>query len=290
MIIELGRRPMLVRLSGETLVACPCKDSAIPTVWDNPRANKLQPRSFHPITQPCCPWISSAVDGAWQSLHWGPELSFSPGLLSHGLPSFSFTARGAILLGALAQMTEALRCAPATPVPCSPASDGAAAVNEPSAQRTALPATRVGFRPWPKSAAAPPTKHQATQTSGWRNNLVPYHCGHLMRRLTHWKRPWCWERLRAGGEGGSRGWDGCMASPTQRTWVWANSRRWWGTGKPGVLQSMGSQRVGHDWVTEQQPQWCYTQLLFSSYWASGYSWGPDSSFSLKLFKVKLCSQ
>ena len=41
-----------------------------------------------------------------------------------------------------------------------------------------------------------------------------------------------------------------MASPTQRTWVWVNSRSWWWTGKPGVLQSMGSQRVGHDWVTE----------------------------------------
>ena len=46
--------------------------------------------------------------------------------------------------------------------------------------------------------------------------------------------------------------DGCMSLPTQRTWVWASSKRWWRTGKPGVLQSMGSQRVGHDWVTEQQ--------------------------------------
>ena len=71
--------------------------------------------------------------------------------------------------------------------------------------------------------------------------------------MTHWKRPWCWERLRAGGEGGYRGWDDWMASPTQWTWVWANSRRWWRTGKPGVLQSMGSQRDGHDLVTEQQP-------------------------------------
>ena len=49
-----------------------------------------------------------------------------------------------------------------------------------------------------------------------------------------------------------RGWDGWMVSPTQWTWVWANSGRWWGTGKPGVLQSMGSQRVGHDWGTERQ--------------------------------------
>ena len=65
---------------------------------------------------------------------------------------------------------------------------------------------------------------------------------------THWKRPWCWERLRAGGEGGDRG-NGWMVSQTQWTWGWANSRRQWRTGKPGVLQSTGSQRVGHNWVT-----------------------------------------
>ena len=68
--------------------------------------------------------------------------------------------------------------------------------------------------------------------------------------LTHWKRPWCWERLKAGGEVIDRGWDGWMASPTQWTWVWASSRSWWWTGKPGVLQSMRSQRVGHYWATE----------------------------------------
>ena len=59
-------------------------------------------------------------------------------------------------------------------------------------------------------------------------------------------------RLRAGGEGGSRRWDGWMASLTQRTWVWADSGRWWRTGKPGMLQSTGSQRVRHDWAPEQQ--------------------------------------
>ena len=67
--------------------------------------------------------------------------------------------------------------------------------------------------------------------------------------LTHLKRSWCWERLRA-GEGDDRGWDSWMASSTQWTWVWVNSGSWWWTGKPGVLQSMGSQRVGHDRVTE----------------------------------------
>ena len=52
-------------------------------------------------------------------------------------------------------------------------------------------------------------------------------------------------------EKGTTGWDGWMASPTQWTWVWVNSRSWWWTGRPGLLRSMGSQRVGHDWVTEQ---------------------------------------
>ena len=74
------------------------------------------------------------------------------------------------------------------------------------------------------------------------------------KKPTHWKGPWCWERLKAGRKGDDRGWDGWMASPTQWTWVWANSRRWWRTGKPGVLQSMGSQRVQHHWGTEEQQQ------------------------------------
>ena len=68
--------------------------------------------------------------------------------------------------------------------------------------------------------------------------------------LTHWKRPWCWEGLGAGGEGDNRGWDGWMASPTPWTWIWVNSRSWWWTRRPGVLWFMGSQRAGHDWVTE----------------------------------------
>ena len=70
------------------------------------------------------------------------------------------------------------------------------------------------------------------------------------KELTHWKRPWCWERLKAGGEEDNRGWDGWMASPTQWTWIWVNSGSWWWTGRPGVLWFMGSQRVGHDWTTE----------------------------------------
>ena len=68
--------------------------------------------------------------------------------------------------------------------------------------------------------------------------------------LTHWKIPWCWERLKTEGERDHREWDGWMASLTWWTWVWINSRSWWWTGKPGELQFMGSQRTGHDWVTE----------------------------------------
>ena len=70
--------------------------------------------------------------------------------------------------------------------------------------------------------------------------------GHLMQRTDSLEKT----LMRAGREGDNRGWDGWMASPTQWTWVWVNSGSWWRTGKPGVLQSMWSQRVGHDWVTE----------------------------------------
>ena len=80
----------------------------------------------------------------------------------------------------------------------------------------------------------------------WNSNPLATLC----EELTHLKRPWCWERLKAGGEGDDRGWGGWMASPTQWTRVWVNSGSWWWTGRPGVLQSMGSQRVGHNWATE----------------------------------------
>ena len=68
--------------------------------------------------------------------------------------------------------------------------------------------------------------------------------------LTHLKRPWCWERLKARREGDNRRWDGWMASPTQWTWVWVNSGSWWWTGRSGVLHSMGSPIVRCDWPTE----------------------------------------
>ena len=71
-----------------------------------------------------------------------------------------------------------------------------------------------------------------------------------IKELSHWKNPWFWERLRAGGEGDDRGWYGWMALPTWWTWVWLDSGSWCWTGRPGLLWLMESQRVGHHWVTE----------------------------------------
>ena len=84
-----------------------------------------------------------------------------------------------------------------------------------------------------------------------------------------WKRSWCWERLKVGGEGDDRGWDGWMASQTQWTWVWVNSGSWWWTGRPGMLQSMGSQRVRYDWATELnvfKKQFCKNSKAWKVNW------------------------
>ena len=80
----------------------------------------------------------------------------------------------------------------------------------------------------------------------WNSNTLATWC----EELIHWKRCWCWERLKAKEEGDDRGWDGWMASPTQWIWLWVNYRSWWWTGRPGVLRIMGSQRVRHNWATE----------------------------------------
>jgi len=120
----------------------------------------------------------------------------------------------------------------------------------------------------------------------WSSNTLATWC----KELTPWKRPWCWERLKAGGEGDNRGWDGWMASLTQWTWVWVSSVSWWWTGRPGVLQSMGSQRVGHDWVTEliwtdqkHEHHWLKFSINLHSAWASSIpcvpclcEWHPHS--------------
>ena len=98
-----------------------------------------------------------------------------------------------------------------------------------------------------------PTQRKLPLNIHWKNWCWSWNSNTLVtwrKELTHWKRPWCWERLKAGGEGDDRGWDGWNASLTRWTWTWVSSRSWWWTGNPGMLQSMGLQRVRHDWVTE----------------------------------------
>ena len=85
------------------------------------------------------------------------------------------------------------------------------------------------------------------------------------KELTHWKGPWCWERLKVGREGDNRRWDGWMASPTQWTWVWVNSGSCWWTERLCVLQSLGSQRVGHD----EQLNWTEIKILIYEPMQSG---------------------
>ena len=80
----------------------------------------------------------------------------------------------------------------------------------------------------------------------WNSSTLTTWC----EELSHLKSPWCWETLKAGEERDGREWDGWMASLTQWTWVCVNFRSWWWARRRGVLWSMGSQRVWHDWVTE----------------------------------------
>ena len=79
-----------------------------------------------------------------------------------------------------------------------------------------------------------------------------------VKSLTHWKRPWCWERLRT-REGGNRGWDGWMASSTQWTWVWVNSGSWKWTRKPVMLQTMGLQ----SWTRLSELNWFWQMWVIS---------------------------
>ena len=86
----------------------------------------------------------------------------------------------------------------------------------------------------------------------WNSNILAIWC----EEMTRLKRPYCWERLKAGGEGDNRGWDGWMAPPTQWTWVWVEAKSWWWAGRPGVLWSMGLQRVRQERVTELNIKGC----------------------------------
>ena len=86
--------------------------------------------------------------------------------------------------------------------------------------------------------------HLKVWSWSWSSNSLDTWC----EELTHWKRLWCWKRLKAGGGGDDRGWNGWMASPTQWTWVWASSRKWWRTGKPDMLREWGHKESD---ITEQ---------------------------------------
>ena len=107
----------------------------------------------------------------------------------------------------------------------------------------------------------------------WNSSTLATWC----EELTHWRRPWYWEGLRAGGDGDNRWWDGWMvASPAQWTWVRVDCGSWWWTGRPGVLWFMGSQRVGHDWATELNwVSWVVIGLMKRIKAALGRGeWGP----------------
>ena len=112
-------------------------------------------------------------------------------------------------------------------------------LEEGMATHSSIPAWRI---PWTEEAGS----LQSTESQRTGHDTLATSC----KELTHWKRPWCWEGLGAGGEGDDRGWDGWMASLTRWTWVWVNSGCWWWTGRPGMLQFTGLQRVRHDWVAE----------------------------------------
>ena len=99
--------------------------------------------------------------------------------------------------------------------------------------------------------------HRKDWCWSWNSNTLATWC----KEMTHLKRPWCWERLKAGGEEDDRGWDGWMASLTQWTWVWVDSGSWWWTRRPGILQLTGSKRVKQDWVSELNWTELKTNLL-----------------------------
>ena len=114
---------------------------------------------------------------------------------------------------------------------------------------------------WRKSA---PNMHWKDWCWSWNSNNLSTWC----EQLTHWKRPWCWEGLKVGEKRGDRGWHGWMTSLTQWTWVWTNFGKWWRTGKPGMLQSMGSQtwtqlsnwttKVYHSFPSKEQASFNFT--------------------------------
>ena len=117
--------------------------------------------------------------------------------------------------------------------------------------------------------------------------------------LTHLKRPWCWERLRAEGEGDDRGWDGLMASLTGWTWVWVDSGSWWWIGRPGMPCFMGSQSLKRlsNWTelmsggtSNKQRDWWWSPYLLTSDWVKGSVIPPswDTAACHNLSKLPAC--
>ena len=113
--------------------------------------------------------------------------------------------------------------------------------------------------------------------------------GHLMWRTDPWKRPWFWVRLKVGGEGDDRGWDGWMASLTHWTWIWISSGRWWWTGRPGMLQSMGWQRVRHDWATELNSTELNVSCSVMFYSVTLWDYSPPAPLSMGFSRQELWS-
>ena len=117
-----------------------------------------------------------------------------------------------------------------------------------------------------------------TLTSLGTTKIINKIIGHLKWRTNSLEKTLMLGRLKAGGEAGDRGWNVWIASPIQWTWIWANSRRQWRTGKPGMLQSMGSQKVGHNLATEKQQQ--QNNRTKRSRQCSSTSRGEESSRSM----------
>ena len=137
---------------------------------------------------------------------------------------------------------------------------------------------------WKKVSSLSPLSRMLTvyfwRCWSWNSNTLDT----WWEELTHLKRTWWWERLRAEGEGDDRGWDGWMASSPQWTWVWVNSGSWWWTGRPGMLQFMGLQRVRHDWVN-----WTELNSLSKSFLKHGQTTQITNYIDKRaILKSKIC--